>query len=221
MTDWIYHGVHFGLINLYEFPGDQSEGPLDFHKRHERDVLNFYIATSRDAENWDFQWIYVGNPLVARGMDGGFDKDMIIPPSNIITHNDRHWIYYGGANERHGAPRRDYGIGGATLRLDGFICLEAKGDEPGTVVTKPFRLEGDRLHVNVSGEEVAVEVLNDRGIPVPGFSAKDAGVSRDVDALRLEPSWKNGKRLSMLKGSVICLRFHLKNARLFAFHVPQ
>ena len=221
MTDWIYHGVHFGLINLYEFPEDQSEGPLDFHKRHERDVLNFYIATSRDAENWDFRWVYAGNPLVARGGDGSFDKDMIIPPANIITHNDRHWIYYGGANERHGASRRDYGIGGATLRLDGFMCLEAKGSEPGIVVTKPFRLEGDRLHVNASGEEVVVEVLNEKGIPVPGFSAEDAKAERGVDALRLEPSWRNGKRLSMLKGSVVCLRFYLKKARLFAFHIPQ
>ncbi|MFP6873455.1 MAG: hypothetical protein VCA55_08080 [Verrucomicrobiales bacterium] len=221
MTDWIYHGVHFALINLYEFPEDKSEGPLDLHKRHERDVLNFYIATSRDAENWDFHWIYAGHPLIPRGPDGSFDKDMIIPPSNIITHKDQHWIYYGGSNERHGAPKREYGIGGATLRLDGFICLEAKGDGPGTVVTKPFKLEGDRLQVNVAGQEVTVEVLNEQGHPVPGFSAKDAMKSRDVDELRLAPSWDNGNRLSMLKGNVIRLKFYLKNARLYAFHIPQ
>jgi len=45
--------------------------------------------------------------------------------------------------------------------------------------------------------------------------------SRDVDELRLAPSWDNGNRLSILKGNVIRLKFYLKNARLYAFHIPQ
>ncbi len=219
LTDWIYHGVHFGLIMVYEWPGDHSEGPADYHKRHDRDVLSYYIATSRDGDSWDLTWVYAGKPIVPRGPDGSFDKDMILPPANIITHQNRHWIYYGGANERHGMPRTSTGIGVATLRLDGFVCLEAK-DEPGTVVTKPFKLEGSRLEVNVDAQagRVQVELLDENG-PISGFSGKDAPEYRAVDDLRLKPAWKDNKDLSALKGKVVQIRFRLRNARLYAFQI--
>ena len=98
------------------------------------------------------------------------------------------------------------------------MYLEAK-DEPGTVVTKPFKLEGDKLQVNVKGGETLVEVLDKKGEPIPGFSAKEAVKYKRVDELRLTPTWNN--RLSTLKGSVIRLRFHLRNARLCSFQIPQ
>ena len=44
---------------------------------------------------------------------------------------------------------------------------------------------------------------------------------RGVDELRLEPEWKNGGRLSTLKGRVIRLKFHLRNAKLYSFQVPK
>ena len=98
--------------------------------------------------------------------------------------------------------------------------MEAK-DKPGTVVTKPFRLEGAKRQVNVEGKELLVEVLNGRGEPLTGFSAKAAMKYKDVDELRLAPTWKDGSRLSTLKGSVIPLRFHLRNARLYSFQIPK
>ncbi len=218
LADWIYHGVHFALIMVFEWPGDSSEGPVDYHKRHNRDLLDYYIATSRDGDSWDLTWVYAGKPMVPRGDDGAWDKDMLIPASAIVTHADKHWLYYSAANERHGMPRPSKGIGVATLRLDGFVCLEAK-DEPGTVVTKPFTLEGDNLQVNVKGGEILVEVLNRKGEPMPGFSAKDATKYKRVDELRLTPTWKN--RLSTLKGRVVRLKFHLRNARLYSFQIPE
>jgi len=224
LTDWIYHGVHFGQIMLFEYPDDNSEGPKDFHKRHDRNTLNYYIATSRDADNWDLQWVYAGKPMIPRGGDGAWDKDMLEHTSGIVTHADRHWLYYSAVNERHGVwdPAKDerctIGIGVATLRLDGFVYLEAK-DEPGTVVTKPFKLEGDKLQVNVKGDEFLVEVLNRKGEPFPGFSRKEATKYSRVDELRLTPTWKNG--LSTLKGNAIRLRFHLRNANLYSFQLPE
>jgi hypothetical protein len=216
MTDWIHHGVHFALITLYEFPQDMSEGPLDLNKRHERDVLNFYIATSRDAENWDFQWVYASQPIVQRGPNGSFDKDMILPPANIITHQDRHWIYYGGANERHGASKREYGIGGATLRLDGFVALTA-GAKPGSALTKPFVFVGDRLEVNADarGGNLRVEVLDARGNPLKGYVSQPI----TTDALRTVPKWQEVSDLAKLKGQTVRLKFTLKNAKLYAFQV--
>ena len=100
------------------------------------------------------------------------------------------------------------------------MFLEAK-NTPGTVLTRPFRLEGGRLQVNVEGEEIRVEVLKSDGEPLPAFCGKQATRYRRVDELRLEPEWKNGGRLSTLKGRVIRLKFHLRNAKLYSFQVPK
>ncbi len=132
LADWIYCGVHFGLLSVYEWPGDNSEGPTDLVKRHEHNTMNCYIATSRDGSDWDLRWVYAGEPMIPRGEDGTFDKDFIKPSSTIITRDDRHWLYYYGGNERHGTKEinhhRANSIGLASLRLDGFVSLNA-GDK--------------------------------------------------------------------------------------------
>ncbi len=228
LAGWLYEGVHFGLLWCYEWAGAMGEGPYDLHKRHERDIMNFYLLTTRGNAMWDLSWVYAEKPLIPRGPDGSFDKDWVQPSPNIVTWNDQHWIYYSGSKERHdiyriregGQTRWQCGIGLATLRLDGFVCLEAK-DKPGTVKTKPFQLEGSKLEVNVDAKkgEVVIEVLDEAGQPVPGFTEKDAQVFRGVDELRLQPRWNTHADLAALKGKVVRLKFHLANARLYAFQV--
>ncbi len=224
----LYEGVYLALLNAYEWPDAMGEGPYDLEKRHERDIMNCYIVTSRGNEMWDLSWVYKEKPLIPRGPSGSFDKDMVWSGPNIVTWNDKHWIYYVGFRERfaiyrtrgEGETRWRNAIGLATLRLDGFVCLEAK-DEPGTVVTKPFQLEGGKLEVNVDAKkgEVVVEALDEGGQPVPGFTRMDAQVFRGVDELRLQPRWSGGADLAALKGKVVRLKFHLANARLYAFQV--
>ncbi len=228
LNGWFYEGVHFGLLWSLEWAGNLGEGGYDAHKRHERDIMNFYLLTTRGDAMWDLSWVYAEKPLIPRGSDGSFDKDWVQPSPNVITWQDKHWIYYSGSKERHDVYRiRDHSqarwqcaIGLATLRLDGFVCLEAK-DKPGTVETKPFKLEGNKLEVNVDAKkgEVVVEALDEAGQPVPGFAKKDAQVFRGADELRLQPRWSGGADLAALKGKVVRLKFHLANARLYAFQV--
>ncbi|MBI4659239.1 MAG: hypothetical protein HY735_10390 [Verrucomicrobia bacterium] len=106
------------------------------------------------------------------------------------------------------------------LRLDGFTCLMAK-DAPGTVTTKPFRLEGSQLEVNADAQngELFVELLDKAGEPLPDFARKDVVALRGVDGLRLQPRWQRHADLAALKGKVVRLKFHLQNARLYAFQV--
>ena len=167
LTDWIHEGVHFALMSVYENipkPGAPYDRRPNHHKRHEQDIVNFYIGTARGNAMWDLNWVYAEKPFVPRGPDGSFDKDMIFPASQIVTHNDRHWVYYNGFRERHGIPDRGpHGIGLATLKRDRFISLTATGAEPRTILTKPFRLEGRRLQVNGQGDSIRVEVLDKTG----------------------------------------------------------
>jgi hypothetical protein len=224
-TCWIYQGVYFALLSVYDYPGDVSEGKVtDTHKRHERDVMNFYIATSRDGDSWDTHWVYAGQPLVPRGPDGAFDKDIVLPASTIVTYADKHWIYYAGANERHGDEQirfdRKHAIGLATLRLDGFVGLRAD-ENKGSVVTKPFKLEGNKLSVNVDaqGGEAAVEVLDETGQPLAGFAGGAAVFAAGVDDLRWQPRWKRHTDLSALRGRIVRLKFHLRDAILYSFQI--
>ena len=224
-TCWIRHGVYFALLSVYEFPGDVSEGKVtDTHRRHERDVMNYYIATSRDGDSWDMHWVYAGQPLVPRGPDGAFDKDIVMPSSTIVTHGDRHWIYYAGANERHGSEQvrfdRTHAIGVATLRLDGFVSLAADEIE-GTVVTRPFKLEGDKLMVNVDARDgtVSVEVLDEAGQPLSGFSAAEIVPATRLDELRWQPYWKKHTDLSTIRGKIVQLKFQLRDAKLYSFQI--
>jgi hypothetical protein len=222
-TYWIYESVYFLILSVYEYPGDVSEGTKTNHvTRHQRDVMNYYIATSRDGSSWDLNWVYNGQPLVPRGPAKAFDKDLIMPASTIITHQGKHWIYYGGANERHGTPevvfQRDHAIGLATLRRDGFVALRA-GHQPGIVITKPFKLIGDRLSVNVDAGmgEIRVEVLDVHGQPIPGYTGNNAPRASGVNDLTWQPRWKSVSNLAALRNQVIRLKFTLQNARLYAF----
>ena len=225
-TFWIYESVYFLILSVYEYPGDVSEGTTtDNVTRHERDVMNYYIATSRDGSSWDLGWVYKGQPLVPRGPASAFDKDLILPASSIITHKGKHWIYYGGANERHGTPevvfKRDHAIGLATLRLDGFIALKA-AHKPGTMITKPLTFKGNRLAVNFASAAtggLAVEIQDQAGNPIPGFSLADC---KEIigDQLEHQVQWK-GADISKLAGQTIRLRFVMKSTNLYSFQFQQ
>ena len=226
MNIWVYENIYFGLMHVLT-AGDLtgSEGRItvaDPDKRPETDVIDYYIGTSRNGREFDKSWIYARQPFIVRGLDGNFDKAMLQPSSQIITRGDEHFIYYTGQYSQHHAPeaaKKESGkIGLAKLPLDRFICLKA-GDKVGTIITKPFILEGDKLEVNVDAGTgwILIELLDATGKGISGFSGKSVNRYEAVDELRLRPEWKTGEDLSSLKGKIIKLRFTIQNARLYAF----
>ncbi|MFN0197061.1 MAG: hypothetical protein ACKVT0_09960 [Planctomycetaceae bacterium] len=224
VTDWMYHGIHFALLSVYEWPGDTSEGPADLEKRHERDVMNFYIATSRDGKSWDFNWVYAEQPMIPRGSDGAFDKDLLFPASAIVTHDDRHWLYYCGGNERHGTPEvsfpRGLVIGLARLRLDGFVALTPT-DDTATFTTYPFVLEGSELEVNVDASKghLSVAVQDSAFQEVPGYGHGDCRLEPGVNDVHAQVSWMGNRDLRKLKGQTIRLEFKLYRSKVYAFQI--
>jgi hypothetical protein len=182
--------------------------------------MEFYIAPCRDGANWDLEWVYAGKPLVPRGPDGSFDKDMIVQCSNIVTWQDKHWIYYSGYRERHWRIPRKPAIGLATLPLDRFVGLEAH-ETRGTITTMPFELAGGQLILNVDARqgEIAVAVLDQDGKPIEGFSANDCRTLKGVDDVRLSVQWQGSRSLAELKGRTVRLQYTLENATLYAFQV--
>jgi len=231
MTVYVYQGIYFGLMSVYEYPGDISEGrESDQQRRHERDVMNFYLATSRDCDSWDLTWVYAGQPIVPRGPDGSFDKDNVFPSSSVVTHDDRHWFYYAGSNERHGTAelrppvwfeqRRSIGL--ATLPLDRFIGWHA-GARPGVIVTKPFVVTAPKLLLNVAASQgqISAEVLDAAGQVLSGYGGDDSIAAKRVDQLRLGVRWKSKSDLSELMGQTVRLRLRWTLGDLYAFQLSE
>ncbi|MBM3728754.1 MAG: hypothetical protein FJW40_25420 [Acidobacteria bacterium] len=221
MNVWVHENVYFGLMHVLtagELTGAGGKVSVKHpDKRPAADVIDYYIGTSRDGVNYDKSWVYAGTPFVERGPDGSFDKGMLQPTPEIITRGDEHFIFYTGQYNQHHSPaaakRLTGRIGLAKLPLDRFIGQRA-GGSIGTVTTKAFQLEGDRLEVNIDAKDgwLRVELLDELGNGLPGYSATHKGANE----LRLVPSWETGS-LSNRQGTAVKLRFTLQNATLYAF----
>ena len=162
--------------------------------------IDTQLAVSRDTVSWQ----RFREPFLPRGEAGAWDWGMLYADAPI-RHGDRLMIYYLGANLTHGgrspvggeipfsrAAQRGKGL--ATLRPDGYVGVEASGYAPGQLTTHRFRQElGGKLRVNVDAAagELRYELLEDRGTPIPGYSAADCDPIR-TDELDAELSW-NGK----------------------------
>ena len=137
----MYQGVHFALMSVLRTGG----------------LIDCYIGTSRDASHWDLSWVYAGEPFIPPGPKGSFDAAGAFPFSQIVTWKNRHWLYYGAMDKGHKDLENRMSIGLATLRLDGFMFLEA-GSAPGMVTTKPFKLEGSQLELNTDTSQGQISV---------------------------------------------------------------
>ena len=126
-------------------------------------------------------------------------------PPNCVAENGMHW---------NGA------IGVATLRRDGFAGLVADGR--GTVTTRPVVFSGAHLFVNADARfgALAVDVLDEKGAPVPGYTAADCAGFTRVDSTKRAVTWKGGD-LSRFAGRPVRFRFNLRVATLYSFWVSK
>lgn len=106
------------------------------------------------------------------------------------------------------------------LRLDGFASLHA-GYAEGQAVTRPLKLDGARLSMNVSTSAsgyVKTIVLDENGAEIPGFGAEDA-MEMVGDNVDLTVAWKGRHSLAELRGRVVQLKFLVRDADVYAFAV--
>lgn len=104
------------------------------------------------------------------------------------------------------------------LRTDGFISINA-GVEPGEFVTTPLIFSGRELVLNYSTSaagSVQVEVQSAQGHPVSGFTQADCPPLIG-DSIARGVAWKTGADMKGLAGTVVRLRFIMKEADLFSF----
>ncbi len=108
------------------------------------------------------------------------------------------------------------------LRTDGFTSVHA-GADVGELLTRPLRFTGKELVINYStsaGGSVRVEVQDESGKAIPGFTLAD---SRNLvgDAIEQPASWKQGSDVSSLPGQTVRLRFVMQEADVFSLQFRQ
>ena len=231
-----YEGLYIGLPSIYHHTGKVPPGWPGFEKLRLSPAMkdavgkygdytgfcNIQLVTSRDLIHWqrvaERQPFLEASPLGA----GAYDIQTIIGPSAPVVRDEELWFYYTGikhyafVTSGNEPGYDDYypdkgAICLAVLRRDGFVSLDA-GDEPGTLLTKPFVLAGTTLHVNVDATagELGVTVLDGDGQTV--------AVAEPVtgNQPRAEFRWKSGD-LDSVKGKTVSLRLSLYNAHLYSF----
>ena len=231
-----YEGLYIGLPSIYHHTGKVPPGWPGFEKLRLSpamkdavgkygDYTGFYniqLVTSRDLVHWqrvaERQPFLEASPLGA----GAYDIQTIIGPSGPVVRDDELWFYYTGikhyafVTSGNEPGYDDYypdkgAICLAVLRRDGFVSLDA-GEEPGTLLTKPFVLAGTTLHVNVDAR------AGELGVTVLGEDGQTVAVAEPVmgDQPRAALRWKSGD-LDSVKDTTVSLRLSLRNARLYSF----
>ncbi|MCC5929642.1 MAG: hypothetical protein JJU28_10385 [Cyclobacteriaceae bacterium] len=180
--------------------------PWIYHAQSDhRDVA---LARSRDGNDWD---ILPRPYYVVKG-----EYKEVLSCQGLHRQGDELWQYMelGG---KHGRGEREWYR--FKLRLDGFFALKSDGPE-GKVTTKTLITDGDKLQVNyfaAGSGGLSVEILDEKGSVIPGFSAEDCKPLKGDD-IAGEVQWQNA-RFDSLKGKKIKLRFAMDNTEIYAFEV--
>ena len=215
MSAFPYGGQWLGLVTHFRYcggPPDEGpqqsphDGPIDVQLVHSRDGRDWHRCEDR-------------SPVIPNGPHA-YDAGCILGVANQpVQVDDSLWIYYSAITTTHGGhlPEKECTIARGTWRLDGWVSLDA-GPQRGTVETVALRLPGGRLMVNAeaAGGLVRVEVTDEAGVPLPGYSLADCEPLHG-DGVRQPVRWQGR---SKLPGQVpVRLRFSLERASLYSYVV--
>ncbi len=109
-----------------------------------------------------------------------------------------------------------------TLRLDGFVSIQAPMSG-GECLTELISFDGCELHLNFATSaagEIRIELQDESGTPLPGFSLEDSEPLFG-DAVDRQVTWKGHPDLAQHAGKPVRLRFTLRDADLFAYRFAK
>jgi len=233
-----YERVYIGLLSAYH---GETIQPIPKEKEAWMDKLETQLAFSRNGLTWlrvgkhgaiphhelskDRDWKTVAEQasFIPYGEHKkAWDWGNIYAFQTALVVGDEIRTYYTGIGAHHwGSYHGDpdpppSGVGLATLRLDGFVSINA--EKQGTMTTKPFVFIGDTLEVNANaaGGSIQVEALDPEGKVIEGFAKKDC-TPITTDSVRHVLKWKGSSDCHLIQARPIKLRFYLKKAKLYSF----
>jgi hypothetical protein len=185
--------------------------------------IEVQLMTSRDGIHWVRP--DRSRPFLPRGPEGSWDAGItyVTGASSLLYRGDEVWLYYTAQPFTHGdyslAEKEALGsVMRAVLRRDGFVSVDA-GFAPGEFTTPPMVFDGRELLLNVDtggGGHLRVELQNEQGQPLPGYTLADCDVVNG-NSVRSPVSWQGQADVSALAGTPIRLRVQMRCAKLYAF----
>ena len=204
-----YESIILGFYAMWKGPENDVCNQYGIQKRNEiglgysRDGFHFYrpdhaafmgVNEVEGAWNWGNMQSINGVPLIV---------------------GDSLYFYSSGRMKNNVMWDGHVSTGLATLRRDGFISMRAKSAE-GTLVTEKLSYDGD---VRNEGSTLAVELLDEQGNAISGFTKDDCRVVSGMNSTKLLITWKDNHDLSSLKGKIIRAKFYLKKGDLYSFWI--
>ena len=180
------------------------------------------LCVSRDGRQ--FRRVADRSVFLRPGPEGAFCSGSVWALPAPVRMGDELWFYFQGSNADHdgnlipGSDKFRTGIGRAVLRLDGFLSVDA-GFNGGEIVTPLMRFQGKRLELNVDsggGGVVMVELLDEQGHPIPGFTVKEA-TPLCCNSVRKTVTWGQNGDVSRLASRPVKIRFRMRDCKLYAF----
>ncbi|SDC47443.1 glycoside hydrolase family protein [Niabella drilacis] len=190
---------------------EEQAKALDVNPNYFKDCSDAILMSTRGGSVYDrtFMESYI-RPGIGLG---NWVSRSNYPVLNVVQTSPSELSIY--VNEHYAQPTSH--INRYSLRIDGFASLH--GDfQGGTAVTKPFIFKGRELEINYATSAagfVKVELLDEKGSPVPGYTVNDAQEIIGNEIARIV-SWKGNTNLSALAGKAVRLKFYLKDADLYA-----
>jgi len=188
--------------------------------------IDTQLAYSRDGRNWTR--LCDRDVFLSNGPHGSFDAYWAVPTFNPpILQDGQLLIHYNGRSQPHTAPGFKAvapGSGGAfclsTLREDGFVSLDATGNE-GTLLSKPLALPEARkgiainvcpfaTHPGYDPMKVQLNIFSEEMECLESYLIEAPNTSKDV--------WRNIRFETELP-PVVRLQFQMTNARLYSFRI--
>lgn len=232
-----YEGIYIGFITVFDASGMSHNGNQD-------GIVRVQLVASRDMRHWTR--VADRANFIDIGQKDDFDARMIIGPVPPVIEDDHLRIYYTGSNDSHMDDRRCFrgasedwkaahdhlpaatapsspgGIGLATVRRDGFVCLQT-GHLGGYFRTKHFTFTGNTLYLNVASSaydrrsgSVRVEFVEPNDTPIPGFTKEDCD-EICIDSVQHPVTWTGATDISKLQDRIVRLKFYCNTAQLYAF----
>ncbi|HIE99438.1 MAG TPA: hypothetical protein EYG03_04185 [Planctomycetes bacterium] len=153
------------------------------------------------SDAWHYGHQYIGWHLVET-------KSQLTGASNELSMyaTESYWHGKGSALRRY------------SLRLDGFVSVNAPAGSGNELVTKPLTFTGSALHLNFATSAagtVRVELQHPDGTPIVGYELE---ACHDLfgDTVDRVVGWRSGRDVSRLNGKTVRLRFELRDADLYS-----
>lgn len=224
---FFYNGMYLSLNQIL----DRHAGTMDAE-----------LMSSRDGRRWDRS--LQGQFAIPRGAAGRFDAGSVITNGTPVILDKQIRFYYGGyrgtaiggvgLNEQK-IGSKDYhsGVGMVSTPQDRFVAISINPDTPvkaqkkdkpkitntiGHVTLKPLDLAGVKtitLNADTTKGAAWLEILNEDGFRMRGFTKADALPLKKADKLAHAARWKDKTPADLPPGKYM-LRVHLQQADLFA-----